>query len=124
MASSSWDSHPWERADYGPVDDDDEVDMNPEKNPVAAGAKLADMLLEMYLASKISAQALCELCWYASKAGVRGSVELYASKPGQSFRKLSALPRRSSWLWGGHEGLLRHESARFSEGQDDWQGPA
>eukprot|EP00969_Alexandrium_andersonii_P236515 10441333-Alexandrium_andersonii.AAC.1 len=40
-----------------------------------------NVLLGLYLGSKISAKNMCELCHYAAKAGIAGDVARYGFKP-------------------------------------------
>eukprot|EP00969_Alexandrium_andersonii_P313222 13838924-Alexandrium_andersonii.AAC.1 len=46
---------------------------------------MVDIIVSLYLESKASAKQLCELCFWAAKAGAAGAlVQDYALKPGQS----------------------------------------
>eukprot|EP00969_Alexandrium_andersonii_P038648 1694005-Alexandrium_andersonii.AAC.1 len=73
---------PWEAPDYGEASSDEEED--PNKNPRAAANMFLDMVVELYLESKLSAKQLCEMCWWASRAGMAGElVQEYALRPGQ-----------------------------------------
>eukprot|EP00969_Alexandrium_andersonii_P208806 9222059-Alexandrium_andersonii.AAC.1 len=80
-SSSVGRSHSWEDVGYS----DSSMDEDPERNPEAAATLFLDELVGLYLESRISAQHLCTLCWWARKAGMVGSlVEEYAVRPGQS----------------------------------------
>jgi len=79
--------HPWEQEGYsdeeGAASDDSEND-DPETNQDAAGRAFVDILVDLYLASTISARTFCVLCFYAAKAGMKGLVEVYGAKPNMS----------------------------------------
>eukprot|EP00969_Alexandrium_andersonii_P173313 7661245-Alexandrium_andersonii.AAC.1 len=67
MASSSAaaaPAHPWEAEGYG---SSDEESMRPEE---VAAHHFLDILMELYLQSKVSARNMCEMCFWAEKAGM------------------------------------------------------
>ena len=50
-----------------------------------AGHELLKKMLALYAEQKISAQAFCQLCWFANEAAVPGGdFALYAQAPGKS----------------------------------------
>ena len=59
-----------------------EEDVDPEGTVEEAAECFAQLLLDKYFESSLSAQSVCTLAYYASKAGVTGLVEELALKPG------------------------------------------
>eukprot|EP00969_Alexandrium_andersonii_P269316 11903492-Alexandrium_andersonii.AAC.1 len=84
MASSSSQFAPgnlWEEPGYS----DDEAGVpDPYRDPAAAGEEFVEELLDLYLASQISAMHFCTLCWWANRGGIKGPASKYALRPGQS----------------------------------------
>lgn len=71
---------PWDDPDYNPEPDSD-ADPDPHNDPEAAANEFVDMLVELYLSSKLSARTLSVLCYWAQKAGMPGLVSQYAMRP-------------------------------------------
>eukprot|EP00969_Alexandrium_andersonii_P043196 1894118-Alexandrium_andersonii.AAC.1 len=80
-ASSFAGANPWEEPGYSEAE---EATADPNSDPGAAGIEFVEGLLDLYLASKISAQHLCTSCWWAWKGGIQGPAPKYALRPGQS----------------------------------------
>lgn len=89
MAASSDDGpFPWETQEheweaYKPqeeVDDEMEVETDPPKGS-AAGDVLAEFLMTMHLAGKLSAKSLCVIAYWASRAGAKGKIQEYSYRP-------------------------------------------
>ena len=49
-----------------------------------AGDELADFLLELHYAGRMSAKTLCIIAWFATHAGAQGSIDKLALKPSSS----------------------------------------
>eukprot|EP00969_Alexandrium_andersonii_P152358 6737900-Alexandrium_andersonii.AAC.1 len=88
-ASAAWEAPPdapvWEQEDY--VGDDDASDAPPDPNvdPDAASTEFLDVLIGLYLESKVSARHVCTLFWWAKKAGAKGQLlGEYALRPDQT----------------------------------------
>lgn len=56
-------------------------------SPDAAGDILVEMLLDLHYAGQLSAQRLCTICWWASKAGCKGPCSDFAYSPKAQTRK-------------------------------------
>ena len=69
--------HAWEEPQS-----DSEEEPRPHESPVEAARVFLDMLVDLYMTSVLSAQTLCVLCYWASKAGLQGLVSEYAKAPG------------------------------------------
>ena len=50
----------------------------------AAGDELANVLLEMHYAGRMSAKTLCIVAWYAARAGAKGAIGNLALRPSSS----------------------------------------
>ncbi len=60
--------HPWEADDYGnESDSDDEFEVSPVE---FATKEFVDMVLDLYLTSKLSARTLCVMAYWLEKAGL------------------------------------------------------
>eukprot|EP00969_Alexandrium_andersonii_P206670 9130529-Alexandrium_andersonii.AAC.1 len=84
-SSASWEGgvgHTWEQPGYGDSDSDDDPD--PMRDPVAAADEFMRILLDLFFESRVSARHVCEMCFWAEKAGMAGAVRDYAQKPGSS----------------------------------------
>ena len=78
----SWGAR-WQR---GPAHLDDE---DPHRNPAAAGKQLVEMLLELYMASQLSAEHLAVMCYWCDKAGM-SHVSPFAKPPGKQSGQYAA----------------------------------
>ena len=74
------DPDPWEGG-HPPLQEDDS-DYDPDElEGVEAGEALAQMLLSMVWARKMSAKTACVIAWWASRAGALGPVKDLAFRP-------------------------------------------
>ena len=71
----------------------DDEDGGDDDEPAVAtpGDEFASMLATLYLESKLSAQSVCLLSYYATEAGMRGPANRFAAKPGKSTGDYSRL---------------------------------
>lgn len=76
--------HAWEQPGYERDSDSPESEADPMTDPTVAAHEFVSVLMELYLTSVISAKTLCVLCFWCSRAGLRGEVEQLAHKPGVS----------------------------------------
>ena len=91
LVSHSWETpeqadHRWEEAEEeaGPWGSED-VDTDPCSQEEAAAASFLEVLMDLYIASAISARVLCIICYWAWKAGVASQkVADLAKAPGLS----------------------------------------
>ena len=90
----------WEVEDEAQVifDDDPVLDWDASSDDgddifakgASAGDMFVDFCLEQLQLGRISAKTVCTLCWFASRAGAKGSVSKYALKPTVASGKFSA----------------------------------
>jgi hypothetical protein len=85
--SHSWEveDHAWDAGAWN-EDSDDERMSEQDK----AGSEFLEVLLGLYMASALTAQHFCVLCYWAAKGGVPGVVATYALPPGRQSGKYQA----------------------------------
>ena len=115
MARASWENRPadWElppadpgggevgvgeEPDGGEWDLEADACYDEDLSAEAAGSRLADYLIEMHIAGKLSAKLVCEISWFASKAGAVGEVATLMYKPGASTGNYSRHLKRALGL--------------------------
>jgi hypothetical protein len=62
--------------------DDEDVGRDPK---LVAASEFLEMLGSLFMASKISAQSYCVLCYYASKSGMPGDVAKHGIRVARLF---------------------------------------
>jgi len=82
-------AHPWDVEAGSNDDDDSQVGNESESSDGllssdAAAKEMLERLLLLYMASTISAKALCEICYFAGLAGIGGGIAKYGMRPGAS----------------------------------------
>eukprot|EP00969_Alexandrium_andersonii_P088258 3892652-Alexandrium_andersonii.AAC.1 len=76
-SSSAVPLHPWEAPHYG---EEGAGDPGPELERETAAHNMVEALKGLYLGGKMSAKSLCEICFWAAKAGVRGGAARGANR--------------------------------------------
>ena len=100
-ASHSWDtpdaalSAPMPPVPAAFSDDEDMEEVDPAHSPEEAADTFAQVLLEHYYDSSLSAKAVCTLAYYASVAGMPGLLQELAVKPQSSSTNRSHIDQTS-----------------------------
>ena len=76
--------HAWEHVSEQASSDDEDAETDPHKSPRAAEQAFVERLTSMYMASSISAENVCVMCYFLGLAGLSDNVKSFGKRPGLS----------------------------------------